>query len=232
MTTSTGTPSDGGTQFGVLFFEGCDELDAIGPANLFFAIEATRAYIDAIPPTRVHLIAETMDPIRSGNGVVLQPSTDYAACPPLDVLVVAGGSGGPGEPGGRLREIHNEATLAFIRQAAARDGAIVASVCTGSFLLAGAGLLAGRRANTHWLMRDELCRLMAERDEAFELVPERIVDDGDVVTSGGVTSGIDLAVHLIGRVLGDQAAGAVALGVERETPGSRDEALASVSGSR
>jgi cyclohexyl-isocyanide hydratase len=212
-------------RFGVLFFEGCDELDVIGPANTLFSLRSARDFVE-FAPTEVHLIAETLEPVLSGNRVPLHPTVTYEECPPLDVLVVAGGSGGPnGELGGRLREATHEPTLAFIRSVAERPDTIVASVCTGAFLLAGAGLLAGRRANTHWLRRDELVELMASRGEDLELVPERVVDDGDIVTAGGVSSGIDLALRLVERTLGPRVGNAVALAIEHQTPASAAEAV-------
>jgi cyclohexyl-isocyanide hydratase len=227
MPTSTDTTASTPTvHIGVLFYEGCDELDVIGPANLFFALRWARAFADEFSPTAVHLVAESLDHVLSGNRVVLQPTTTYADCPPLDVLVVAGGSGGPENAfGGRHREASYEPTLAFIRSTAGRDDTIVASVCTGTFLLAGAGVLAGHRGNTHWLYRDDLVAIMDKRGEPFTLVPERVVDDGDIVTSGGVTSGIDLALRLIERLFGERTSGLVAMGVERRTPASPEDAF-------
>lgn len=215
-------------RFGVLIYDGCDELDAIGPANAFFALHNVRPYVEPFAPVAVHLVAEQAGgaTVRSGNGVILTPDTDYAGCPQLDVLVVAGGSGGPDDvDAGRHRQSRHEPTLEFIRHQVA-GGALPASVCTGAFLLAGAGLLAGHRANTHWLVRDELVSFMAARGEAFELVTDRVVDDGDVVTCGGVSSGIDLALALIDRQFGPRVARATALGIERETPPSAEAALA------
>ena len=147
MTDSPATDTQAQTEtpvrFGVLFFEGCDELDVIGPANVLHAIGSARRFAEPFAPTEVHLVAETGRPVLSGHRVVLQPDTTYAECPPLDVLVVAGGSGGPDNAlGGRVREASHEPTLAFIRSVAERPGTIVASVCTGSFVLAGAGVLA------------------------------------------------------------------------------------------
>jgi cyclohexyl-isocyanide hydratase len=85
-------------------------------------------------------------------------------------------------------------------------------------LLAGAGLLAGRRGNTHWAYRQELLDLMASRGETFDLVVERVVDDGPVVTAGGVLSGIDLGFHVVERLLGADVAALAAGAIEAETP--------------
>jgi cyclohexyl-isocyanide hydratase len=227
-TAATEGAGDDQVEIGVIVFDGCDELDGIGPINVFHALNSVRPFVAPFPATCVHLVGERAgegQTVQSGNGIVLTPSTSYADCPPLDVVVVAGGTGEreDGSPGGRLAEMRNPATLAFIQAQAAR-GAVVASVCTGSFVLAGAGLLDGRRANTHWLSRQELVDHMASRGADFELVCERVVDDGDVLTCGGVSSGIDLAIHISGRLFGDEVGQAVALAVEHRTPAPADVA--------
>src|SRR5437588_10996067 len=108
-------------------------------------------------------------PGHAGNGLVVEANHTFDDCPPLDVLLVAGGSSGS-ETAGRRVEQRNEPTIAFIRERA-RDAQLTASVCTGAFLLAEAGVLSGRRANTHWMYRDELRELMSARGEPFDLVP-------------------------------------------------------------
>jgi len=172
----------------------------------------------------VHLIAETTEPVRFGHGMVVTPSCDYASAPDLDILIIPGGSGaehevegeGPGTYGRRFQATH-EPTLAFVRRQAA-CAEVVASVCTGTFIVAGAGLLDGHRGNTHWSARDELVATMDERGEKFVLEVARVVDDGPIVTAGGVSSGIDLALHLIDRFLGAAPAKAAAAIIEQETP--------------
>ena len=219
---STGAPSaEPPLEVGVLLFRGVEPLDAIGPAEVFWSLASVRPFVAPFRPVNVRLVAGTAGPIELGYGFVVHADTGYADCPPLDVLVVPGGTGGDEDDataraGRRFYERH-EPTVAFVRNQA-RSTQIVASVCTGTFLLAGAGLLAGRTVNTHWTARDELAAKMAARGEAVTIEAARVVDDGDVVTAGGVSSGIDLALHVVGRLLGDQVAGAAALAIERETP--------------
>ena len=193
------------TTAGIVVFPGADELDVVGPFRVFAA-----AGID------VHLVAERDGDVRLGNGLTIRATTTFDTCPALDVLVVPGGSSDNPSAGRRVEQ-ENQATLAFIR-GRAREARITASVCTGAFIAAEAGLLANRRANTHWAYRDELKQLMEERGERFELVPDRVVWDGDLVTAGGVTSGIDLALSVVDRVSGADARRAVEAALERETP--------------
>jgi cyclohexyl-isocyanide hydratase len=190
---------------GILVFPGADELDVVGPFRVL-----TAAGIETL------LVAERSGPVILGNGLTLEATVAYGECPPLDVLVVTGGSSGS-ETAGRRVEQRNERTVAFVRRASGQAG-ITASVCTGAFLLAEAGALAGRRVNTHWQFRDELGELMAARGEPFELVTDRVVWDGDLVTAGGVTSGIDLGLEIVARLLGPNARAPVERGLEIETP--------------
>lgn len=131
---------------------------------------------------------------------MLVPETTFAEAPALDVLLVPGG---PGQFDG----MEHEPLIRFVRGAGAR-ASIVASVCTGSLILARAGFLEGKRATTHWLARDALAALGAKP------VPDRIVWEGDVVTAAGVSAGIDLALSLVERLHGAEAAQAVHLGIE------------------
>jgi cyclohexyl-isocyanide hydratase len=164
----------------------------------------------------VNLVAERGAQIRMGNGLTIQPTVTFDSCPPLDILLVPGGSSDNSTAGRRVEQ-KNETALAFVRARAA-EAQVTASVCTGAFIAAEAGLLAGRRANTHWAFRNELQELMRERGEAFELVPERVVWDGDLVSAGGVTSGIDLALSVVERIDGADARKYVEAALERETP--------------
>jgi cyclohexyl-isocyanide hydratase len=208
---------------GVLLFRGAEPLDALGPAQVLWTLDVVRPFLAPFPDTIVHLVAEESGPVTLGYGLVVDATTAYAECPPLDVLVVPGGSGGEEEDGtarwGRRYYERHEPTLAFIR-AQAEVAPIVASVCTGAFLLAGAGLFAGRRATTHWTARQELTDRMVARGEDFTLEVARVVDEGPVVSAGGVSSGIDLALHVVDRRFGKEVRDAVALAIELETPGA------------
>jgi transcriptional regulator GlxA family with amidase domain len=232
MTDPSPRPADPSTdplRVGVLLFHGFEPLDAIGPAQVFWSLESVRARLAPMRPIEVHLVAHTDDPIRAGHGLVVHPTVTYASCPPLDVLIVPGGTGdedrGETATEGRRFYARHEPTLSFVqahaaqvRSGAGADAPLTTSVCTGAFILASAGLLAGRRGNTHWYSRDELVKLMADRGEDFELDTSRVVDDGEIVTAGGVSSGIDLALHLVDRLVGPDAHTAAAMVIEEQTP--------------
>lgn len=214
-------PAEPPWRVGVLLFDGVEPLDAIGPAQVLWSTASARRWLPPFRPVEVVLVAESSGPVTAGYGLVLHATHGYDTCPPLDALVIPGGTGGEDDDRtariGRRFQARHEPTLAFVRALADR-GAVVASVCTGAFVVAGAGLLAGRRGNTHWSARDELVGFMAARGEPFALVPERVVDDGDIVTAGGVSSGIDLALALVERVLGVAVRELTAEIVEQETP--------------
>lgn len=210
-------------QIGVLLFDGVEPLDAIGPAQVFWSLQSARRFVPDVGAVEVHMVAERDEPVATRGGFFVLPTVTYDDCPHLDVLIVPGGTGEEDRAhpetatSGRLFQSRHEATLAFVRDASA-TAVITASVCTGAFILGGAGLLAGRRVNTHWASRDELVEFMAARGESITIVAERVVDDGDLVSGGGVSSGIDVALHLVGRLLGAAALEAAAAVIERETP--------------
>jgi cyclohexyl-isocyanide hydratase len=219
-------PVDTPLRVGILLFDGVEPLDAIGPAQVFWSLSTARGVIEPFAPIEVHLVAETADPVRAGHGLVVHPTTTYADVGDLDVLIVPGGSGNDPdvvvpatEPAaGRRYQVQHRPTIEFVAGQAARD-VVTASVCTGTFILGAAGLLAGRAANTHWSARDELVEYMAGRGEPFTLEIERVVDDGAIVTGGGVSSGIDVALHLVERLLGPVCRDVAAAIIEQETPG-------------
>jgi cyclohexyl-isocyanide hydratase len=159
-------------EIGLLVFPRVQQLDLTGPYEIFASLSETK----------VHLVAKARAPITSATGLILTPTVSFADCPALDVLCVPGGAG--------VNALMEDAeTLAFIRRQAA-GARYVTSVCTGALVLGAAGLLVGRRATTHWAAHDLLA--------AFGAVPveERVVRDGNLVTGGGVTAGIDFALTL------------------------------------
>lgn len=175
---------------GLLLFPRVQQLDLTGPYEVFASL----------PGAQVHLMARTMEPVASATGLVLAPTTTFAACPPLDVLCIPGGAG----VNALLRDA---ATLDFVRGQAA-GARYVTSVCTGALVLGAAGLLRGRRATTHWGSHDLLA--------AFGAIPvrERVVRDGNLVTGGGVTAGIDFALTLAVELAGQTEAEAIQLNLE------------------
>ena len=175
---------------GLLLFPQVQQLDLTGPYEVFASL----------PDTTMHLVAATLLPVVSATGLVLTPTTTLAACPALDVLVVPGGVG--------VDALMTDApTLAFVRRQAA-GARFVVSVCTGALVLGAAGLLAGRRATTHWAAHDLLAAFGATPVKA------RVVRDGGLFTGGGVTAGIDVALTLAAELMGRAAAEAVQLELE------------------
>lgn len=177
-------------QIGFLLFPRVQQLDLTGPYDV----------LASMPDTEVRLIWKTRDCITSSTGMVLTPNMTYDECPPLDVICVPGGSGV-----GDL--IPDEATLAFLRRHAAQ-ARYVTSVCTGALVLGAAGLLRGRRATTHWAFHELL--------EPFGAIAvrERVVRDGNLITGGGITAGIDFALTLAAELIGDDEAMALQLELE------------------
>ncbi len=177
-------------EIGLLIFPDITQLDMTGPYEVFIKF----------PDARVHLIWKTRDAITAGGGMQILPTTTYADCPSLDVVCVPGGAG--------MNPLLNDAeTLEFLRKQA-NTAKYVTSVCTGALVLGAAGLLQGKRATTHWMSHDML--------NAFGAIPvqERVVRDGNVITGGGVTAGIDFALTLAAEVAGPEAARKIQLGIE------------------
>jgi cyclohexyl-isocyanide hydratase len=131
---------------------------------------------------------------------MLGPTTTFGECPKLDVICVPGG-------GGVNALLEDAETLAFIR-AQAKQARYVTSVCTGSLVLGAAGLLKGRKATTHWFAHDFL--------EKFGAIPvhARVVRDGNLITAGGVTAGIDFGLAVVAELVGRAEAEAIQLGLE------------------
>jgi transcriptional regulator GlxA family with amidase domain len=202
---------------GLLIFPDFQLLDAAGPIAVF----DTAARESPPPAYRLRVIANTAGPVTSSSGIQLiaQSFSDD----PLDTLIVAGGSGS--------REASAcPQTLAFIRAAAPRARRL-ASVCTGAFILAAAGLLDGRRATTHWGRAAELARAYPQ----VHVEPDRIfIRDGRVWTSAGVTAGIDLALALVADDLGEPVAKRAAqqLVVYYRRPGGQSQFSALLEGDR
>ncbi len=166
---------------GIVLFEDAEELDWAGPWEVF-----TMARTDG---DRVVTIAENLDPVRCRKGLRVLPDHTFEDAPTLDVVLVPGGQGT------RVQRT-NMVMLDFIRRVAP-GCRWVTSVCTGSFVLEAAGLVAGKRVTTHWAAFDEFRRLAP----GIELVENaRYVRDGNLVTSAGVSAGIDMSLWLVGQL--------------------------------
>lgn len=184
---------DNARTVGVLLYEGFELLDVFGPLEMW-------AYV---PELELVMVAEQAGPVKSGQGVEVVAEYSYSDCPEIDILMVPGGAG-------TFRELSNQATLDFIRDRHAQ-AEITTSVCTGSALLAKAGILDGRKATSN----KQFFSLATDQSDAVEWIWEaRWVDDGDIITSSGVSAGIDMALHLISRLYGEITAQAIADGTE------------------
>lgn len=182
--------------FGVLVFPGVEELDCIGPWEML-------GMWGKLPggPRDCRIVAQAMAPVPCAKGLSVNPQVSFEACPDLDVLLVPGGLG-------TRTEVDNPVLIDFIRDQARHCRAVL-SVCTGAFLLHRAGLLSGKLATTHWASLD---RLRALGD--VQVVERRIVRDGTLWTSAGVSAGIDLTLAFIDDQAGEEVAGRVQLDAE------------------
>ncbi|MFN3743566.1 MAG: DJ-1/PfpI family protein [Hyphomicrobiaceae bacterium] len=177
-------------RIGLLLFPDITQLDMTGPYEVF----------TKLPGAEVRLVWKTLAPVTVGGGMRIMPDTTFADCPQLDLVCVPGGAG--------MNPLMEDAeTLAFLRQQA-KGARYVTSVCTGALVLGAAGLLKGKRAATHWMSREMLA--------AFGATPvaERVVVDGNVITGGGVTAGIDFALRVAAEAFGEDLAKAIQLGIE------------------
>ena len=170
------------TTTGILLFEDMEELDFVGPWEVF-----TMARLGH-EEDRVVTIAERAEPVRAAKGLRVIPDHSFADAPPLDVLLVPGGQG-------TRKQVANPVLIDWLRKAA-EPCSWVTSVCTGTLLLHEAGLARGKRVTTHWGFVEAL----RQRGEIEVLENVRYVRDGHLVTSAGVSAGIDMALWLVGQL--------------------------------
>lgn len=194
----------------IVLYDRFTALDAIGPYEV----------LSRLPGARVTFVASHSGPIVTDNGMLtVHAESSLGELVDPDIVLVPGG---PGEVAARA----GSGVLEWLRAADATS-TWTTSVCTGSLILAAAGLLEGRAATTHWLAFEELERLGAKP------VRERVVFDGKLVTAAGVSAGIDMALTLADRIAGADVAQAIQLGIEYEpdppfTSGSPDTAPAAI----
>ena len=177
-------------QIGLLLFPDVTQLDLTGPYEVF----------TKFPDAKTHLVWKSREPVTAGGGIQIVPTTTFGECPPLDLICVPGGSG-------VNALLNDDRVLDFVkRQASAAR--YITSVCTGALVLGAAGLLQGKRATTHWMSREML--------SAFGATPvaERVVIDGQVITGGGVTAGIDFALVIAAQAFGEEVAKSIQLNIE------------------
>lgn len=177
-------------QIGLVIYPDMTPLDIIGPHQVF----------SFIPDGQVHLLWKAIEPVRSDNGLTVMPTMTFDRCPPLDVICVPGGQG-------KADLMLDEGVLEFLREQG-KTAKYVTSVCTGSLILAAAGLLQGYRAATHWMFREQLALL------GVEVVSERVVVDRNRITGGGVTAGIDFGLVVASHLCGEETAKTIQLALE------------------
>ncbi len=185
----------------ILVFNGMDIQDFAGPADVFFYAGASTG---GKARFRQVAVAKTMDPITSQGFVKISPNVTFADCPKPDILVV---------PGGDVNGLMNdEETVKWIREVGQKSEQVL-SVCTGALVLHKAGFLDGLKATTHW---GSIARLREQAPNTTVLENVRYVDNGKVVTSSGVSAGIDMSLHVVAKLLGFDAAEKTAHRMEYE----------------
>jgi len=179
-------------EIAMLIYPGMTALDLIGPQQVFGYVMGCK----------VHLVAKTAEFVTSDTGVAIRPTRTFADCPdPVDILFVPGGGSGT------ISLMRDKETLAFLVNRA-KNAKYVTSVCSGSLVLAAAGLLRGYKATSHWSVRDVLA------DFGAEVVAQRVVEDRNRITAGGITAGIDFGLRVAARMRGAEYAQALELTLE------------------
>lgn len=176
---------------GFVIFPDLTQLDFTGPLQV----------LARLPQSTIHIIAKTDAPVPSDCGLSLVPTRTFANCPQLDLICVPGGVAGV------IGAIGDRPTVEFVRSQA-QHAKYVTSVCTGAFVLGVAGLLKGRRVTTHWAYTDLLPLVGATFEKA------RIVRDGNLITAGGVTAGIDFGLSVVAELADEATARSIQLGIE------------------
>ena len=176
---------------GFVIFPDLTQLDFTGPQQV----------LARLPGSAMHIVAKSMAPVPSDSGLGLVPTHTFENCPRLDLICVPGGNAGV------VQAMGDRETIEFVQRQSS-TAQYVTSVCTGAFILGVAGLLKGRRATTHWAFTELLPLVGATHEKA------RVVKDGNVITAGGVTSGIDFGLHVVAEIAGERVAQAIQLGLE------------------
>jgi transcriptional regulator GlxA family with amidase domain len=193
---------------GILIFPDVEVLDFCGPFEVFSVTRLNEELRrEEQSPFEVLLVAERAEPVTTTGGMKVTPHHTLETCPPLDVLVVPGGWG-------TRAEARNARLLEWIK-ARAKQVETLTSVCTGSMLLGQVGLLDGRHATTHW-------RSLQRMRESFPAVTveekQHVVEDGNVLTSAGISAGIDMALKVVARYHGEAVARNTARNMEYRYP--------------
>ena len=194
---------------GFVIFPDLTQLDFTGPQQV----------LARMPQSAMHIVAKSSEAVPSDSGLRLVPTHTFETCPPLDLICVPGGAGGV------VQALGDRETIEFVRRQS-ETAKYVTSVCTGALILGMAGLLKGKRATTHWGFTDLLPLFGATYEKA------RVVKDGNLITAGGVTAGIDFGLRVVAEIAGDAVAQTIQVGLEYDPDppfsGNPDRAPASV----
>jgi len=200
---------------GVIIFDEIEVLDFCGPFEVFSTtrLNEERRREEA-SPFEVLLVSQSGQPVKTTGGMKVIPDVTFDHCPSLDILIVPGGSGA-------RKEMSNRTMLSFVRSRAS-DVQTLASVCTGAFILGNAGLLDGLRATTHW-------RTLQMMQELFPNVmvdsKSHVVKAGKVITSAGISAGIDMALLVVAQHCGEGIARATARNMEYPFPETNERRI-------
>lgn len=175
----------------IAVFDDVEVLDFAGPFEVF----SVTSWQQEVKPFQVSLVAEKLLPVLARNHFSVNPHYTYDTHPPADIILIPGGFG-------TRREMHNPVLLNWVKRHAL-SAELVLSVCTGSFVLAAAGLLDHKPATTHHL-RYDILRQTAPTCQVVE--NKRVVEAGNIITSGGIAAGIDMSLHVVARLLGESVA--------------------------
>ena len=181
---------------GILMFTGIEPLDFIGPLEVFSVASrvAERDGDTPFAPFKTLLVGRTDEPVRARYGLVVTPGTSIASCPALDILIV---------PGGIVTEPLSQSDVIDWVRKRHEQASLSASVCTGAFILGKAGLLDGLSATTHW---EDLEELRRAHPHVNVLENVAFVDEGRIITSAGVSTGIEMSLNIVADLLGEDAA--------------------------
>ncbi|WP_338148618.1 DJ-1/PfpI family protein [Brevibacillus humidisoli] len=199
---------------GIFLYEEVDVLDVAGPFEVLSLTGYTQKHVARIldgtdcqedHPFIVRTVSETGEAVKAHNGLRIVPDYGFADAPHFDILVIPGGAALTVK-----RMMDNSTVIDWIGEQM-KQVQLMTSVCTGSFLLAKAGLLAGKQVTTHRFGQDALALLNPD----LQIVPDqKVVDQGNLITSGGISAGIEMALHVVGRLLGREAAVTTARSLE------------------
>lgn len=176
---------------GIFIFEDAEVLDFAGPFEVFSVTSELNNY----EPFEVFTVAETLEPVSAVNGLSVNPKYDFKSCPPIDILILAGGTG-------TRKQMENTITLDWIKQIHP-NSEYTLSICSGARLLGVLGLLDNKPYCTHHQVYPDLQEIVPTGNPQPN---QRYVNAGKIYTSGGISAGIDLSFHVVEQLLGEQTA--------------------------